>query len=64
MCTKKRLSTATCDSIGALSEIHDPVTENLRSHIVVILHHVQECDKTDDTVTKPFRGLTLKNAIQ
>jgi hypothetical protein len=31
-----------CDSKGALSEIHNPVLEDLREHIEVSLHHARE----------------------
>ena len=31
-----------CDNRGALSEIHNPVLEDLRKHIDVALHHVRE----------------------
>jgi hypothetical protein len=31
-----------CDSKGALSEIHNPVLEDLRKHIDMSLHHVRK----------------------
>jgi hypothetical protein len=34
-----------CDSAGALSIIHNPVLEDMRKHIDVILHHV--CERQD-----------------
>jgi hypothetical protein len=67
-----------CDSAGALSIIHNPVLEDMRKHIDVILHHVRErqgtgyadfswvssSDNVADILPKRYRGQSLKSIGQ